>query len=177
MIDKQKVIRNYIANVQEMHRLPFITDDEMQQLFGEDITTILTRLSLYDTEKGLCVNCVKRCCLVVHCELYDARFPGCPIFKLRPVVCRLHYCHLFQKDCGQLVEELSDIFFECVIAAESSGITPTRLFDSPPLVRCAPEFISRIGNIMQSVRNNGVDLQHALAVINIEAEKHRVLPD
>jgi len=160
-----------------MRRLPFITDDEMELLFGEDIFSVLTRLSRYDVEKRLCVNCVKRCCLVVHCELYDTQFPECPIFNLRPVVCRLHYCHLFQKDCGQMVEEVSDIFFACVMAAESSGILSAKLFDSPPLVRCAPEFVSRIDKIMQSVRNHTLNLQRAVEAINVEAEKYRSLFD
>jgi len=174
LIDKQAVVNNYLKTVQQLHRLPCISDDEMVQLFGTEVNGIIAYLSQYAAENLLCVNCPKRCCLVAQCELYDTQFQMCPIFDLRPVVCRMHYCHLFQKECRQLVEGLSDIFFDCILKAEAAGIPHAKLFDSPPIARCAPEFVKMTETIMQSVKDGMINPKEAALKIRIEAGNHRL---
>ncbi len=172
-MDKQRVIRRYLENVPKLTRLPFITDGEMEQLFGEEVISTLEQISRYDEETHLCRDCQKRCCPVAQCELYDTHFASCPIYSLRPVVCRLHFCHLFQKDCAQMVTELSDIFFESLLAGEAAGISPTRLFDCPPIVRCAPEFVAVTAPTMQALKDGNIVSGEAVQIIIAEAQKHR----
>ena len=173
-MDKQKVIKLYLENVSKLTRLPFITDAEMEQLFGEEVASILGQISRYDEETHLCRDCQKRCCPVAQCELYDTHFTSCPIYSLRPVVCRLHFCHLFQKDCAQWVTELSDIFFECLLAGEAVGISSTTLFDCPPIVRCAPEFVTATVPTMQALKDQSIISGEAVRKIFNEAQRHRV---
>lgn len=173
LIDRNKTVACYIKNVQTLTRLPFVTDEEMSRLFGEDVENVLLQLAQYDKETQLCADCQKRCCPVAHCEIYDVAFPACPIYPLRPVVCRVHYCHLFQQDRGSLVEALSDIFFDCMNAAEAAGIPHTRLFDSPPLARCAPEFVVNAQPFLQQFRDGKISAEQAAAEMMAIAEKHR----
>jgi len=68
---------------------------------------------------------------------------------------------------------LSDIFFDCMNAAEAAGIPHARLFDSPPLARCAPEFVERAKPILQQFRDGKISGERAAADMMEMAEKHR----
>ncbi|MDD5189910.1 MAG: hypothetical protein PHE50_02575 [Dehalococcoidales bacterium] len=173
MVDKDKTIRQYLENVRQLKRLPFITDDEMRLLFSEEIAGMMEELSHYDLETRFCGDCQKRCCLVAKCELYDTRFQMCPIYELRPVVCRMHYCHLFQAEKGAMVEEISDVFFACLMAAEAAGIPHARLFDSPPIARCAPGFIVEAEKVLQRMKNGEITTEEASGLILTQARVYR----
>jgi len=90
MMDKPKAVRIFLERVERLTHLPLITDAEMQELYGEEVAAALDSLARMEQEKGFCRDCRARCCPAVRCELYAPEFDRCPIFDLRPPVCRLH---------------------------------------------------------------------------------------
>ena len=134
----------------------------------------LAKLNRYNREKQICSQCQKRCCQASGCELYAPQFSQCPIQDFRPVVCRLHFCHSFHIQGNSLVEELSDIFFDCLLAADRYGSTKVRLFDSPPLAICAPDLIETTSHWVNAVREGRIDPEYAEKLVLHAAKKYRI---
>lgn len=177
ILEREKTIRRYLNNLEKLRRLPLITDAEMTDLFGQEVQDCIAKLSGYDTDNGRCHDYQKRCCLVAGCELYDAKFDRCPIYEYRPVVCRLHYCHLFQKEQGLLVEELSNVFFDCLLAAQAAGMSNVILFDSPPLIRCAPSLVTAVRPLVNKLKSGQISKTNAIDRIQqIAAQFEREQP-
>ena len=172
-MDKTKAIQIFLERVEHLTRLPLITDAEMQSLFGEEVAAALDLLARLNEKEGFCQNCETRCCPAVRCELYAPQFDRCPIHALRPPVCRLHYCHRFFKNDDTLLKELSDVFFDCLIAADYQGSAKARLFDSPPLAMCCPGLVSATSQWMASVKAGTLDPREAIKLIKREVENYR----
>jgi hypothetical protein len=176
MTENVKTVRTFLENVEKLSRLPLITNREMNFLFGDKVALVLGVLDNYNRQKQLCSNCEKRCCLIARCEIYAPQFAQCPIHELRPLVCRLHFCHYFQTDHNSEVREMSDVFFNCLLAADRDGNPRVRFFDSPPLAIAAPGLVEIIAPWAKSVREDKMNPLEALRLIYHEAGKYRMTP-
>jgi hypothetical protein len=172
-LDKDKAIETFLARVEQLTHLPFITDDEISALYGEEMMAVLRRLDRINEENQFCQDCQSRCCPVVRCEFYAPQFLQCPIFKLRPPICRLHYCHQFFAGEETLLKDMSDIFFDSLIKADSLGSNRVKFFDTPPLKNCCPELIEATDQLVNDVRNGKLDPGKARRLIIQETEKFR----
>ena len=169
-IDKAK--NNFLRNFERLSRLPLITDDEMQQLFGEEVKSALSELECYDQQEKLCAHCISRCCLLVDCELYTPELSCCPIHSFRPLLCRMHFCNRFALAYPSFVKEIGDIFLESLLAAERQNKKKAALFDSPPLGQYAPELVAAITSLIVDFKKGRLDDSSALEMIQAEVEHY-----
>jgi hypothetical protein len=169
-------VRTFMERLGELSLLPLVTDNEMGELFGKEVISALAELDRYNRQSQLCANCRNHCCLVAHCELYAPQFHQCPIHDLRPVLCRFHYCNKFQTECSSLVEEVSDIYFECLLAADRDGNPRVRLFESPPLARYCLNLVNVAAPLVSAVRDGNINPENAAKLIHSEAAKYRMTP-
>ena len=173
MIDKEKAVSRFLERVDWLDRLPLITDAEMDDLFGDEVAAALAELDRRNQEEELCLHCDSRCCLACRCELYVPRFSRCPIQGLRPVLCRLHFCDRFRVAGSSLMDDLGDIFFESLLAADREGDPRVRLFEAPPLVGSAPDLIAVVSPWVKAVREGTLAPRYAGKAVHREAKKHR----
>jgi hypothetical protein len=175
-MDRKKAIQTFLKRVEQLTRLPLITDAEMDTLYGEEMTEVMDGLAHLNEKEQLCQNCQNRCCPAVKCELYAPQFNRCPIFQLRPPICRLHYCHRFFSNGDILLKEMSDIFFDSLLTADKLGSAKVRFFDCPPLERCCPNLVKVTAPWINSVREGTLDPEEGIRLIRQEAEKYRTSP-
>jgi len=173
-MNKEKSISNFLEHVERLSRLPLITNSEMNELFGEEVAAALVKLNSYNHEKQICVKCQNRCCKASGCELYASQFSQCPIQDFRPVVCRLHFCHRFHVQDNSVVEELGDIFFDSLLAADHYGSTRVGLFDSPPLARNAPTLAAATTHWVNAVREGILNPEYVEKLVLHKAEKYYI---
>lgn len=173
-MNKEKAIGNFLERVEQLSHLPLITNLDMDNLFGEEVTAVLAELSRLDREEQICLHCQNRCCQTSSCELYATRFSQCPIHDFRPLVCRLHFCHRFHLADSSLVKELGDIFFDSLLAADRAGSTRVRFFDTPPLATSAPELIAVTSPWVNAVREGSLNPEYASKLVRQEAEKYGI---
>jgi hypothetical protein len=172
-VDKKKIIQNFAERLPSMSRLPFITDEEMMELYGEEVLAVAAKLDTFGKEAQLCEKCKDRCCSLVKCELYVPEFGRCPVFELRPPICRLHYCHRFFPKNDIDLKDLSDVFFDGLLLSQSRGDKKVDLFDSPPIERGAPDFVHAVIPVIEVVKNKQMSPAEAMVKIKVEAEKFR----
>jgi hypothetical protein len=138
-LDNTRAINTFLKHFAGLSYLPFVTGEEMDRLYGEEVAAALLELDLWNRQEGICRNCLSRCCLLVNCELYDDGLSLCPVQSLRPPLCRMHFCHRFSLEYPLLVKSLGDIFLNGLLAACQVDGRITALFDCPPLKPAAPE--------------------------------------
>jgi len=172
-MNKKAAISRFNEYISRLSRLPLITDDEMNELFGEEVAAALVRLSILDRKERLCSSCLDKCCRIIKCELFTSRFEQCPIHELRPALCRLHYCRAFGPEHDAIIKELGDIFFDSLAEAQHRGSARVDWFDSPPLAAACPELVKAASQWVEAVANGTLDHQRASQMIREEAEKHR----
>ena len=172
-MNKERAVASFLEHVEQLSRLPLITDSEMDKLYGEEVAAAVAEMDRVNQEEQICLQCQSRCCPVCGCELYAPQFVQCPIYSYRPVLCRLHFCHRFNEAGRSVVMELGDIFFDSLLAAEQAGSDKVRLFESPPLVRHATGLITATAPLVDAVMSNNLDPEHARRLINQEAEKYQ----
>jgi hypothetical protein len=172
-MNKEKAVARFLEHVEQLSRLPLITDSEMYELYGEEVSAAVAEMDHINQEERFCPDCQSRCCPVCGCELYAPQFDQCPIYNFRPALCRLHFCHRFNTAGRSIVIELGDIFFDSLSAAEQAGIARVRLFESPPLAAHAPGLITATAPLMDAVRTGSLDPKHAKRLISQEAEKYQ----
>jgi hypothetical protein len=172
-LDVNKSVQRFLSQFESLSRLPFISDSEMGQLFGEEVNLGLAELNCLNHQKQFCRDCKERCCRLVDCELYQDTLTRCPIHSFRPVLCRIHYCHKFALEQPFLVKELGDIFLESLVSAQSLDAGRTRLLDSPPLRQFAPDLIADISKQTAFLAANK-DLEAEISgAIDSKLEKYR----
>jgi hypothetical protein len=168
-----KAIRHFLQNVESLARLPLITDAETEQLLGPEVSQACAVMSHINQQKNLCGACQKRCCPLVKCELYDSRFSQCPIFEHRPLICRMHYCDQFIQTDKSFIREFADIYVNALVEAKIQGSQKVNLFDSPPLIRYAPQLLAAVGPALEAFKLGKLDEKATLQVMHKEAEKFR----
>ena len=172
-MNQKKAVASFMEHVGQLSRLPLITDSEMDDLYGEEVTAAVAEMDRVNREEQICLQCQNRCCPACGCELYAPQFGQCPIHSFRPVLCRLHFCHRFNTAGRSIVIELGDIFFDSLSAAEQAGSDKVRLFESPPLAGHAAGLTTAAAPLVDAVRSNSLDPEYARKLISQEAGKYQ----
>lgn len=171
-MDIEKAINHFLSNVGRFTQLLLVSDGELEELFGGEVTEALAELERLDREEQVCWHCGGRCCRDIGCELYDSRFSQCPIYDFRPIACRLHFCHRFDVAGRSLVLALRDIFLGSLMAVELGDSVVLRLLDSLPLAGVSPELVAAISPWVAAVRQDNLAPERARGLIWQEAEKY-----
>jgi hypothetical protein len=159
--DVNTAIEYFLAGFQNLKFLPFIADAEAERLFGPAVTAALVDLDDYNRQKHICRQCQSHCCLLVRCELYDARFSGCAVVSLRPALCRLHFCDKFKADYEPLIKILGDIYLESLLAAAKIDSSLADMFDCPTFLPLAPHLVSLINPVLDMARSAQMTQENA----------------
>jgi hypothetical protein len=167
-------VKSFLTGYDHLVRLPLISDGELEDLFSADLLQILEHLMQYNQAEQICSTCSSRCCGLIKCELYDPAFGGCPAFNLRPLLCRMHYCHKFSPAFEQEVRIIGDIFLESLLAVDRLGSAKTKLFDSPPLRLAAPTLAENISPLIAAFREGSLDKTVTLLAIQAKVEEYRI---
>lgn len=122
-MEKGKAFQSFCAHVSTLPLFPFITEDEMRRLFGEEMASALEWLEEVNRSKDICGGCGGKCCQEMQCELYAPSYGGCPIYEYRPVLCRLNYCAQFGAENKSLVLGLRDVGVEAISLLEADDPT------------------------------------------------------
>jgi hypothetical protein len=171
-MDKGKAISNFLSRVDQFGQLLLVTDREVEKLFGEEVVAVLEELDHLNQEGGVCSSCGGDCCRDMGCELYAPMFKRCPIYDLRPIICRLHFCHRFDAEGKSLVIELRDIFFGCFRAVDFWDSANLRSLDVPPLSGASPELTAALLPTMAAVRQGSLDPEPAAELIRRQAKDY-----
>jgi hypothetical protein len=110
-LDRDTAISSFVEHMDRLSRLPFVTEQEIKELYGEEVAVALGELEGINQEEKICQQCDNNCCREHGCEFYAPQFSRCPIHDLRPAICRFHFCENFQIVAGSTVKDLSEIFF------------------------------------------------------------------
>jgi hypothetical protein len=172
-LDVDKARDHFLKNFESLSRLPLISDAEMEQLFGAEVSAALTELYQFNQKGNICRQCNSRCCLLVSCELYTARLSRCPIYSYRPVLCRVHFCNQYAPEYRTLVKKIGDIYIESLIEADRMDSEKVYLFDSPPLMKLAPELVAKIASYILDFKEGRLDEPSTFGLIEAAAEKYR----
>lgn len=170
-LDVNRAVKNFLVCFESLSCLPFIGDDEIVRLYGEQVETVLAELERYNQQENLCRNCEYRCCQLVKCEFYNLALSICPAHHFRPLLCRMHYCDKFTPVYPLAVKELGDIFLESLLAAERINIEKAKLFDCPPLSKLVPELTKSVSNFIKTTGEGRLDEDTILKLINDEIIK------
>jgi hypothetical protein len=171
-LDIAKAVSTFLEKFDSLSHLPLITDVEMDRLFGEEVQAGLAELERYNKKEGFCRHCSDKCCRLVDCELFAPELTQCSIRPVRPVLCRMHFCHQFDAEYQTLVKETGDIFLESLLAIERRGSRNTRFFDCPPLGRLAPGLVEAIMPLIKAVQEGRLNEATALDLIQTETNKY-----
>ncbi|RLC91140.1 MAG: hypothetical protein DRI39_10720 [Chloroflexi bacterium] len=172
-MDKGKAIGTFLAHVDRHGQLLLLTDAEMEELFGREVASILAELERFSQEENVCSGCGGDCCRDIGCELYAPGFDRCPIYQVRPIVCRLHFCHRFDGAYKSMVIELRDIFLGCFRAVELWNGAYLKWLDVPPLAGAAPELVGGLSVWVEGVRKGTLEPGQAVGLIRRQAEEYR----
>jgi hypothetical protein len=174
-VDRDKAIACFLDHVEHLTRLPLISDQEMKELFGDEVESALVELDSLNRENKICQDCSNNCCQKYDCEFYAPQLGWCPVFDLRPTICRLHFCERFQPAAAPIIKELAEIFISSIAAAAKKGISKSDYFDIPPFGDAAPQLITAISPLVQAVKEGKLDQDSCRRKIGAEAAKHRTL--
>jgi hypothetical protein len=166
-LDLEKAVQSFLGQFESLVRLPFITDSEMEHLYGQEVTSGLAQLHRFNLDKGICRNCNDRCCRLVDCELYSEAFSGCPVHSYRPILCRMHFCQKFALEYPFLVKDLGDIFLEGLLAGQKIDSRKSNSLDSPPLTKFAPDLIEEISAHLTAIKENRLSETEAFKIIQV----------
>ncbi len=173
-MNKEKAIATFLERFEHLSCLPFITDSEINELFGEEVAGALAEFERYNQKEQVCSKCESRCCPVIACEFYTPQFTRCPIYDIRPPVCRLHFCHRFPLANGLLMKELGDVFLESLLIVERHGSLKIKLFDCPPMSHIVPGLVVITTPLIDSVRNGTLTVEYAEKLINQHVEQYLI---
>jgi hypothetical protein len=171
--DIAREVEGFLNGFELLIRLPLISDGELNGLFSAGLLHSLEEINQYNKAERICANCSDRCCGLIKCELYHPDFGTCPAFNLRPLLCRMHYCHKFDF-FREEVKIIGDIFLECLLAAQQKDRRKTGLFDSPPLGPAAPALAAKILPLTAAFKEGRLDKTMALSAIQAEVKEYRL---
>jgi hypothetical protein len=155
-LDRDGAIANFMENVDHLTRLPFVTDLEIEELYGEEVAAALGDLERINQEKRICQQCDSNCCRDHGCEFYAPQFSQCPIHDLRPPICRFHFCEQFRIADRPTITELSEIFLYSLSVAAANGSGSVKFFKPPPFATVSPELIEIIKPLVNGVQSGNL---------------------
>ena len=179
-MNTERAIENLIANLDRFPQLPFITDLELSQLFGQEVIQAIKFLEGINREHLICSACGGKCCQQMGCELFDEAFGECPVYEYRPVLCRLHYCEKFGDDQESLIRGLLDIFVRGVSRLETKhGAIPAIELNMLLYSSCrqpgepGPPLIEDIGHIVAPLKSGEADREKVLTMLHEKIQAYR----
>lgn len=180
VMDKEQAVENLIGNIDKFPQLPFITDLELGELFGQEVDQAFQFLEMINEEEKICSSCGGRCCQQMGCEFFAPAFVGCPIHEYRPLLCRFHYCEKFGQHQKSLIRELSDIVVAGVsrLEAQRGAIAAIELNMllygecRKPEEPC-PRLIEDISQIAADARGAEIDWEGAKRMLREEVQSYR----
>jgi hypothetical protein len=172
-MDKGKAISRFMDRVDRFSQIDLITDQEMRDLFGEEIMELLGQLELLGREERLCELCGGKCCADIGCELFSSHFGQCPIHSCRPIACRLHFCYSFDNPYKSAIIDLRDVFFGCFRGLDLQGSANIGSLDMPPFNSRCSGFLAAVAPLIESVRQGKAVPQNAAKEILKEAYRFR----
>ncbi len=171
--DIAREVEAFLSGFELLIRLPLISESQLNGLFSADLLHSLEEINQYNKAENICASCSERCCGLIKCELYHPDYGTCPAFNLRPLLCRMHYCHKFDF-YQEEVKIIGDIFLECLLEAQKKDRRKTCLLDSPPLAPAAPALAAKILPITAAFREGRLDKTAALSAIQTELKEYRI---
>jgi len=176
----EQAIENLTTNLDKFPQLPFVTDLEVMELFGQEVTQSLEFLDGINEGDGICSACGGKCCQQMGCEFFYQAFGGCPIHEYRPLLCRFHYCEKFGEDQKSLIKELLDIFVSGVSRLEAeSGALPSIELNMLLYSTCLkpeesyPRLIEDIRHIVAAAKRGEVNREKAIMMLREEVLSYR----
>jgi hypothetical protein len=176
----EQAIENLTTNLDKFPQLPFVTDLEVREVFGQEVAQALEFLEGTNKEGRICYACGGKCCQQMGCEFFYQAFGGCPIHEYRPLLCRFHYCEKFGDDQKSLIIDLLDIFVSGVSRLEAeSGALPSIEFNMLLYSACRkpeesyPHLIEDIHHIVAAAKKGEVDRQKAIMMLREEILSYR----
>ncbi len=174
-MDRGKAIACFLNHFEQLTRLPLITDQEMKDLYGGEVESAIRELDRINREKHICMNCDENCCQRYGCEFFAPQLGWCPVFDMRPVICRIHFCQRFHSAACTTILELYDIFLDSLDIAAKAGSTKVGLFEIPPFAAFAPQLIDVIAPTVKAVKEGNLDPQKGRRQIGLDAMRYRLI--
>ncbi len=168
-MDSSYAIESFLRQVDHFPQVVFVDYGLIQQLFGKEVSDALHRMEAFAARERVCDDCGGLCCQDVGCELYAPHFTICPIHRVRPIVCRFHFCHKFDVFDKPAVLQLRDIFLGCYMALDNWGHDNLRALDIPPLSTVVPEFTHRITPWVEEARDRQADPDEVARMVYAQA--------
>lgn len=172
-MDKGKAISRFLDRVDHFSQIILVTDEEMRDLFGDDMTELLGQLDLFSRKERLCARCGGKCCADIGCELFAPHFGQCPIHSYRPIACRLHFCYSFDNPYKSTIIDLRDVFFGCFRAVDLWSSANIRSLDTPPFDGRCPELLAAVVLLVEAVRQRKAEPEAVAKEILREAQRFR----
>jgi hypothetical protein len=171
-MDRETIIGSFLHRAREIGQLALVTDEELLQLLGEEVTATIATIERIGQDRRLCAACEGTCCSEIGCELYAPQFGRCPIHAYRPIACRLHFCSLFGAAHRAPIIELRDLFVGCVAALER-GESGSAVLEIPPLAVACPRLVAVAAPHVEQVRLSRVDPTRAAEALSLLAAAQR----
>lgn len=172
-MDIDKAVRNFLKQVDRFGQLLLVTDNEVEELYGEEVAAALAKLERINQEKQICSGCDGFCCWKIGCDLYDIKFNRCPVNDFRPLACRFHFCNSFYILENELVTELADIFYSSFLALSVWDSDKSTEMISPLLAGVPTELAAALSLRMGEVRRGELDTELAEEFVRREVETYR----
>jgi len=173
-VDVGKAIRHFLRQAERFGQLLLVSDDEVAELYGEEVAAALTKLECIDKEKQICSSCGGYCCWNLACDLYAAGFHQCPVIDFRPLMCRFYFCDSFHTLENKLVTDLTDIFYNSFLALSAKDISKASDMISPLLAGASPELTVTLSTRLDEMRRGEIDPELSARLIRQEVEKYRI---
>jgi hypothetical protein len=174
MMDRDTAIDCFIEHVDHLKRSPFVTNQEIKELYGEEVAAALRGLERINQEEMICQQCDSNCCQEHGCEFYAPQFSRCPIHDFRPAICRFHFCEKFQTVAGSTVKDLSEIFLYSLSTASANGSSSVKFFNPPPFADISPELIKIIKPLITQVHSGKLKPGYGQRRIRQEVKKYHI---
>ncbi len=172
-LDERRAVARFLDRVADFSQVALLTDEEVAALFGPQTAAVIAALDSYSRESGLCASCGGRCCRDIGCELYSPLFRQCPIYDTRPLLCRFHFCHLFDPVDKGLVIALRDVFMSCYTADQISRGTIARSMSVPPLNSGCSVLVANARPVVDAVSEGRVTPEEGVRLVRAEVERYR----
>ena len=173
-MDIEKAVHTFLEQSDLKNQIVFITDKDIKELFGEEVTEAITRLQLLNRDKHLCSDCDGYCCSDIDCELYDVRYDLCPIYDFRPMVCRLQFCNRFYMQEVELINGLREVYFGSLMAIGDWESARTMAMSVPPFTDVLPEVAATFSRIVDKMQQGELEPELAAELLRQEVEWFRI---
>ena len=172
-LDEIRATATFLDRVGRFAQVALLTDAEVGELFGPETAAAMAALDAHGRESSLCASCGGECCREIGCEVYSPLFEQCPIHDWRPLLCRFHFCHRFDRAGKSLVIALRNVFMACYTADQISSGTIARSMSVPPLESGCSVLAANVRALADSVRDGSLSPGEGIRLIREGVERYR----